>query len=433
MKIILKRIASIICILGIMGVSLEGLQYLLVDDTESYTRIKMHELYNSEDNIDVLFVGSSHVNCSLNPETADALLDKNTFNAGTQGQPMDGSLAMIKEAITYYDIEQIYLEMYYGIALGEERKERTELSNIYLISDYMRPSFRKLEYLLEASSKEYYVNGFIPARREWEKIFDFDYIKNLVAKKNTKTYVEYQGAKSGTSYYLDGFMASEKTMTELWNESACNLINKENISEDWKESLDEIVDLCEKREIELILFAAPMPDMTLIGKENYDEYSGLIRNMAENYGIEYYDFNLCKSEYFDAGNLDIFRDAGHLNLYGVEEFTKIFSGFFAGNIPEKELFFDSYEEKLLSMSPRIYGIGGPRGEEEQVSKVKVLSNRNEGIEYQVTLRTEDDEEWIIKEYSTEKSFDVPMDVKGTLKIEARHIGEGENFQVIEVE
>lgn len=433
MKLTIKRVFSIMCILALFLASLEGLQYLLVDDTESYSRIKMHELYSSEDNIDVLFVGSSHVDCSLDPKTADALFNKHTFNAGTSGQPMDGSLAMIKEAIIFHDVEQIYLEMYYGIALGNDRKKRTELSIVYLISDYMHPSIRKLEYLLEASAKEYYVNGFIPARREWEKMFDFEYIKDLYAKKNTEAYKEYQGVKSGNSYYLDGLMASEKTMTGLWNKSAYSLINRDNISEDWKLSLDEIVDLCKKEGIELTLFAAPMPDMTLIGKENYDEYSVLIRNMAENYGIEYYDFNLCKPEYFDAGNAEIFRDPGHLNLYGAEEFTKIFSGFFAGDISEEELFYDSYEEKLLSMSPRIYGIGGPKEEEEQVSRVKILSNRNEGIEYQVTLRTEDDEEWIIKEYSTEKSFDVPMDVKGTLKIEARHIGEGESFQVIEIE
>lgn len=422
-------------ILALFLASLEGLQYLLVDDTESYSRIKMHELYNSEDNIDVLFVGSSHVNCSLNPKIADELLDKHTFNAGTSSQDMDGSLALIREAVIYHDIEQIYLEMYYGIALRGNYKERTEMTSTYIISDYMRPSFRKLQYLLEASSKEYYVNGFIPARREWEKIFDFEYIKDLYAKKKTEAYKEYHAINTGTSYYLDGFMATEKALTNeaQWNESANGLIKQENISEDWKESLDEIVGLCKKQGIKLVLFAAPMPDMTLVGKENYDEYSGLIRSMAENYGIEYYDFNLCKPEYFDAGNLEIFRDEGHLNVYGAEEFTETFADFFAGNISEAELFFDSYEEKLLSMPPRIYGIGGPKEEEEPVSKVKILSNRNEGIEYQVTLRTEDDEEWIIKEYSTEKSFEVPMDVKGVLKIEARRIGEGESFQVIEVE
>ena len=34
-------------------------QYILIDDTASYTRLTFHEMYEQE-NIDVLFVGSSH-------------------------------------------------------------------------------------------------------------------------------------------------------------------------------------------------------------------------------------------------------------------------------------------------------------------------------------------------------------------------------------
>ena len=101
----IKTICSILCaavlFIGVgrlIGVG-KILHYILVDDTSSYTRLTMHELYHADSNIDVLFVGSSHVYQSLNPEITDKIFQRNTFNAGSSSQGMDGSLAMIKETL----------------------------------------------------------------------------------------------------------------------------------------------------------------------------------------------------------------------------------------------------------------------------------------------------------------------------------------------
>lgn len=69
----IKTICSILCAAVLfIGVG-KILHYILVDDTSSYTRLTMHELYHADSNIDVLFVGSSHVYQSLNPEITDKI------------------------------------------------------------------------------------------------------------------------------------------------------------------------------------------------------------------------------------------------------------------------------------------------------------------------------------------------------------------------
>ena len=46
-------------VLLLTGLLTRGLSYLLVDDSQSYTRLTMHELYEEKEPIDTLFLGSS--------------------------------------------------------------------------------------------------------------------------------------------------------------------------------------------------------------------------------------------------------------------------------------------------------------------------------------------------------------------------------------
>ena len=98
----IKKFCSVLCIIILFIGYGKFFHYILVDDTSSYTRLTMHELYHAKPNIDVLFVGSSHVYRSLNPKITDSIFGLNTFNAGTSSQGMDGSLAVIKEAAAYH-------------------------------------------------------------------------------------------------------------------------------------------------------------------------------------------------------------------------------------------------------------------------------------------------------------------------------------------
>lgn len=75
-------------------------------------------------------------------------------------------------------------------------------------------------------------------------------------------------------------------------------INLDNVSDDWLNSLSDIIDFCDKNDIELTLVAAPMPNFLVAGLGNYDEYVGLINGIIEDTDIDFYDFNLCRESFF---------------------------------------------------------------------------------------------------------------------------------------
>lgn len=204
-----KRIVATLLAIILFCVGVDFWEYILIRNDTSYTRIMMHQMYTSEENIDVLFVGSSHVYRTFIPDIIDNELGTYTFNAGSSSQTMDGSLAVIKEAAKNHDLKKVYLELYYAVANATEHKERTKLTSTYILSDYMPLSLNKIQYLTRASRNEYWINSFLIAKRDWKKFFDSNYVKDVIASKQTEQYknFEYPKKEGDTEYYVDrGFV-----------------------------------------------------------------------------------------------------------------------------------------------------------------------------------------------------------------------------------
>lgn len=402
----------------------EFFRYILIDDTTSYTRITFHEMYEQE-NIDVLFVGSSHCYRSFIPEIFDNELGMNAFNGGTSSQNLDGSYMIIKEAARYNDIEHIYLELYFDVAFATY-KERTEMTQTYIISDYLRPSLDKFQYLLGASTKDYYSNSFILARRNWSKFFDADYVKDLLVKKETDAYkyYEYTYVTGESEWYAGKGYVANKDIVENWNyfsTSGWDNINFDDVSDDWFHSLEEIIAFCDKRNISLTLISAPMPNFLLAGVGNYDEYVRLVQSVIEGTNVNYYDFNLCKEAYFP-NTSSLFKDVNHMNCYGAETFSYLLSNFINGKISEEELFYDSYDEKLENLKSTVFGISyhdDKNKDGETVRNCKIVSTGNDRLEYKISFLTAEGKFCKIQDFSDNKFFVIMPEEHGTLTIEYR--------------
>lgn len=399
-------------------------RYILTDDTASYTRIAFHEMYEQE-NIDSLFVGSSHCYRSFIPEIFDREWGITTFNGGTSSQNLDGSLMVIKEAARYNDIKHIYLELYYGVA-SASYKTRTEMTQTYIISDYLRPSLDKCKYLLDASTKDYYSNSFIIARRNWFKFFDARYVRDLVRKKGADAYKNYEYAyvTGETEWYAGKGYVANKGIVENWNyfsTGGWSNINLDNVSEDWLHSLEEIIAFCDKKGISLTLLSAPMPNFLLAGAENYDEYVELVQSIIKGTTVNYYDFNLCKETYFP-NTSSLFKDVDHMNCYGAETFSYLLADFINGKISADELFYDSYEEKLKNLEPTVFGISyhDDKNEDgETVRNCKIVSTGNDRLEYKISFSTAEGELREVQDFSDNRFFAIAPEEHGTLAITYR--------------
>lgn len=399
-------------------------RYILIDDTTSYTRIMFHEMYEQE-NIDILFVGSSHCYRSINPQIMDEELGVNTFNAGTSSQMLDGSYMVIKEAARYNEIDHVYLELYYNCAFTTY-KTRSQLTQTYIISDYLKPSLDKFQYILNASSKDHYVNSFILARRNWFKFFEEDYIRNLIIQKNTDDYknYEYTYVTRDLEWYAGKGFVANKEIVENWNyfsRTGYNKINFDNATDDWINTLGDIIAFCDKKGISLTLIVAPMSNYLLAGSENYDEYVKLVNDLIADTDVDYYDFNLCKEEYFPNTSY-LFKDTDHLNSDGAEIFSHILADFINGKISENELFYDSYEEKIRNLEPTVFGVSYEDNRDENGEKVrdcKIVSTGNDCLEYEIILTPENGEAMILQEFSDNRFFTIDPDEKGVITIKYR--------------
>ena len=428
-KMIKRMIKTVLALLLCTGIA-EGLRYILIDDSSSYTRIMMHQMYTGE-NIDILFAGSSHVYRAIVPEIMDKEFGTHTFNAGTSLQVMDGTLTLIKEISSHHDLKHIYLELYYAMTSKERYRDRTSMTSTYIISDYMKPSLNRINYLLNASGNEHWINSFLIARRKWSSLFDFEYISKTIRNKQTEEYrnFEYIRPENSPEYYVDrGFVANDDIADKdaAFNAKAygkiCDTVSRDS---DWYRCLQEIIQLCRKQNIPLTLFITPQPEWTLIGKEDYQEYHDFIADIAREADLEFYDFNLCRNEIFDTNDHTIFKDEDHVNTEGAKKFSRLAGQFFTGKITE-DIFHTSFTEKVQLENDPYYGIAGPYKDKTGARHYRIITGTC-GYEYQVTEKKENGEETILLPFGTERDFVIPRKDKGTLILTYRKAGTTEEI------
>lgn len=396
----------------------EIFKFIIIDDKESYTRIMLHEMYEQE-NIDVLFLGSSHCYRSINLEIFDKGWGINAFNAGTSSQQADGSYYLLREAGANNNIKQVYLEVYYDVL--RENESYSLPTAKYIISDYMRPSLNRLEYLWGSGGSAHLTHGLILSRRNWDKFFDFAYIKDNISNKLSKSYLNYEYIESINEYYAGkGYVYSNDIIEQgSFIANTCfTPIDESAISLKNKEYLKKIIDYCNEQEIELIFYSAPIPDFRLINVGNYDLYILQMQELIKDTDVIYYDFNLCKSDWLVMEDID-FKDDHHLNGMGADKFSKALLHIMELKNPE-DVFYKSYELKIQDNTETLYGIicefiGEVDGGKKYF--INPVTNIDHQLYYSIYKHREEETEYILlNNYSEEREFVIPAEESGYVKI-----------------
>lgn len=336
-----KFIKKMIVFIVLLFIILKGINFIMFDDIHSYTRLMFEEMYEYNRNIDIVFLGSSHVYRSYDTKVTDEIFKENTFNAGSSSQLLDGSYYVLKEIIKNNNVKTVYLDTYFGVNSKAEKSSGIES---YILTDYMKSSWNKYEYLLEIDGMEAIINDLFPIIHS--KTYS---IKNIKAKltdgykKGNYTYVTYPNEK----YCGNGFVYSFEN--EKNYDINYEINEKKPLSDFSYKNLCKILSLCKENNINLVLVSAPMPDEMLSKIKNYQVYIDWFKNFAIKNNIKYHNYNLCKKEYLVMDEND-YKDNNHLNGVGAEKFSEKMS-----NIEKiledkeekyKDIFYDTYEEKL---------------------------------------------------------------------------------------
>lgn len=432
-KEIIRRIIACIVICSVFLGGMWVASYAVTGDSKIYMRVSMHEFYN-QDNIDMLFVGPSNCGRSINPAVMDEKTGFDTFNLGSPVQYFDTSYLVMQEAIHEYDIKKIYVDISYTIALKSTYIHDDNLRSIYIVTDYMKPSFRKYKYLFRMTESGSYANNFFRARRDWEKLFDGEHISKVLQAKHTEEYKTYTGTyihEGGTGYVGKGFKTFDDVAPELYYiNKGYGQIKTDEIPEDFEGILYSMIALCKKNNVELTFYSSPEPNFVEIGYGNRDEFDAYIEKLLKDTGVDYIDFNLMKKEYWE-DTTAFFMDEQHLNTVGAEKYSNVFADYINGDITKEELLYNSMSEKAADLDARVYGISYKQNK--KINNCKIVSNKTEGIEYRITLALDDEEESVLQDFDTNNKFDIPAKSTGICIVEYRMVDNPDEVIRLEVE
>lgn len=405
-----KRVLSVLLFLACMLLLNQGFRYLLIDDTNSYTRIALHEMYEQE-NIDILFLGSSHCYRSIDPSIIDDAWGVNTFNGGTSSQLPKASYYLLKEVGRNHQLSKVYMEVYYDLMWTNQ--DYRSATGIYIISDYMKPSLNRLQFIWDTGGRDYIAHGLILGRRNWEKLLDFSYMRENLRKKNTAAYRNYQYLLSDNEDYMGkGFVYSSDYIEkgafaakEPFAPIAASAISEEN-----QIYLDKIISYCQEHDIDLIFYSAPLPDFRLTGCGNYDSYIKQMQIFLKDKNVSYYDFNLCRGDILSLDEL-CYMDDNHLNGKGARLFSAFFADFFSQDTAKEDMFWESYWQKQQHEQNTIFGVICEQHKENDgtiSAHITPVGNTDTPVYFTVCKRQINEDEYTeYRPCSEERDFSLP--------------------------
>lgn len=108
-------------------------------------------------------------------------------------QKIDGSYYLLKEVLKSNDVKKVYLDMFFR-QYRDIPAERSSLQMeyIYCITDNMRNNWNRVEFILNASDCDQYIEGFLPSTRYGNYLLDRKRFERIVKSKRSLEYVNYE-------------------------------------------------------------------------------------------------------------------------------------------------------------------------------------------------------------------------------------------------
>lgn len=434
----IKRIISAGLIATMLLATVNILNTIYVDD-DAWNRIMWNSFYK-QNNIDNVFIGSSHVYCDVNPYILDEINGMNNFNLSTPALGVSGSYYLLREADRKYDISSAYVELYYVHNSGKnDVSSPDQINRSFNTIPYMRPSINKYEYLIKTRESTKYIETLFSFIRYRAHLFDNSYIDNIYEKKRTETYQNYEYVNENDmgveEYMAKGWFRSTRTIASsnaYLYKTQVNIKSDGAMTDDNCDYMQKIIDYCNKNDINLKFFISPIYETQILSSRDYDAYYQQVYNIAEQSGVELYDFNLCKSKYLDIMHQEYYRDDGHLNEVGAGMFTPFLWSVLEGTYEEnKKYFCSTYHEKISLDEPELYGIYYEDSDEGKACTF--ASNTDTELEYSIMFISEEGDAVTIQEFSINKEFLIKNDIGGgVLHVEARVINGGDTKQAFDI-
>ncbi|MCB0745128.1 MAG: hypothetical protein KDC67_14565, partial [Ignavibacteriae bacterium] len=290
--------------------------------------LRTHNMYLLEEENDILFVGSSHVFATIDIDYIEQKTNSNAFLLATPSQNISQSYHLIKEFLNHKTPKVIFLETY---SLKEYAGGDFESHAAY---DGMRLSKTKVEAAYDASFNDSikdlysFTNLLIPFYKyhdRWNGELteqDFKYFQNATLNKGSEIPP----------------VNSEFTPTDFLDYTLSKITEKTALSANIEKRLNDIIAMCDERQIKLVLFSTPYLAHSGYSLENQRKNINYLKDKLNNSAINYLDFNLLYEEINI--NYTDFVDNHHLNYKGAQKVNKYLGDWIVSNyksdLPNRE-------------------------------------------------------------------------------------------------
>ncbi|CAC9931809.1 hypothetical protein PEPNEM18_01099 [Aedoeadaptatus nemausensis] len=259
---------------------------------------KIGGFYNSVDDYDIYFLGTSHSYCSFNPLALYENTGMKSYVLATQKQPLGATYYYMKDAIKRREPKYVVVDVFSCLLKGE-----ADEGVVHSYTDDMPLSFNKLAMIYRVVPRGMKAEALFPLIKyhdRWGELKPKDY--------HTR-YEDYEDPYRG---YVALAGHSEKFQEDLTGESKKNIAPA--ISDEVKNYLLSMGEYCTRRGIQLVLVKTPTWE-----EESYSDRLKELEVFIKHQGFAYIDFNPSK----DAMNIkpEDYYDGYHLNTVGVEKFN----------------------------------------------------------------------------------------------------------------
>jgi hypothetical protein len=272
--------------------------------------LKVGGFYNEpEDSMDVMFFGSSHMYCSIDPTMLERQTGLKSYVFATQQQPLWISYHYLKEALKTQSPETVVLEVHMVV----QEEDYADEGTLHSAVNPIKLSRNKVEMVYAAvphGERRNYILDIFKYHDRWEELTREDFtLEHFDALDPLRGYVRLETV----------------TVIEARDELE-SVVSASEPMDKSMEYLEKFIELSREEGFELILFKAPS-NATVEEKKLYNAVEAL----ASENGLTYVDFNM----HYEPLGLDMttdFYDRRHLNVNGVAKFVPYFGTFLMDEI-----------------------------------------------------------------------------------------------------
>lgn len=292
-KKIVIRVAAVLAL--IFGISV--LAKVLQIKSDHGINQKRALYFQTEDSIDAVFLGTSHIHCDVNTALLWEKYGIAAYDYSGAEQPLWMTYYYLKEFYKYQNPKVVVLDLYAPARFKEDYQYTWISENIY----GMKFSLNKLAMLCTSVELQHF----------------FDYFPSFAVYHGR--YDELESVDVEQLFWNENQLQSFKGYTPYWKhikaEEAANPSGVPGgLTPKSEKYLRKIMDYMQKKEAKLILIVAPYA----VAPEDEETYQQ-IRSVADEYGVEIIDYN----QKMELNVEEDLNDVSHLNYWGSCKFTEI--------------------------------------------------------------------------------------------------------------